>query len=64
MKNKITLSGGSAEKRRQGLTLADLNAFTQAALAQGIDPRVSVQVRVGWRSQLTEIHAEGDRLDD
>lgn len=40
-----------------GMTLGELWSFIQAAEAAGIDPRETVRVRIGWKSNLLVVEA-------
>lgn len=55
---RIVISRAAADK--EGLTLADVYAFADGALGQGIDPRTPVRVRTGFRAQLTRVEVAGE----
>lgn len=44
---------------RDGLTLADVIQFVQDAQRAGVDPRVNVSARVGFRAQVLSITTGG-----
>lgn len=46
---------------RDGLTLADLIQFVQDAQRAGVDPRVNVSARVGFRAQVLSITTGGKK---
>lgn len=47
-----------------GMTLGELWSFIQAAEDVGIDPRETVKVRIGWRSNLLVIEATDTTTKD
>jgi hypothetical protein len=45
----------AAEDRKQGLTLAEIQQFINRCELLGVDPRSSVTVVTGFRSQIQKI---------
>jgi len=48
-----------AEDPKAGMTVGELYAFAQAALAYDIDPRTPVKITAGWRQQIQIITTRG-----
>ncbi|UUG70046.1 hypothetical protein SEA_ZUCKER_87 [Arthrobacter phage Zucker] len=48
-----------AEDPKAGMTVGELYAFAQAALAYDIDPRTPVRITAGWRQQIQVITTKG-----
>jgi len=48
-----------AEDPKTGMTVGELYAFAQAALAYDIDPRTPVRITAGWRQQIQIITTKG-----
>lgn len=44
-----------ADNPKAGMTVGELYAFAQAALAHDIDPRTPVKITTGWRQQIQTI---------
>lgn len=60
MSDQVNL-GRRAEDPKSGMTLGELYAFTQAALARDVDPRNPIRVTVGWRAQIQVIATRGQQ---
>lgn len=50
-----------ADNPKAGMTVGELYAFAQAALAYDVDPRTPVKITVGWRQQIQTITTKGPR---
>lgn len=48
-----------ADDPKAGMTLGELYAFAQTALAYDIDPRTPVKITAGWRQQIQIITTKG-----
>ena len=53
--------GRRAEDPKAGMTVGELYAFAQTALACDIDPRTPVKITAGWRQQIQIITTKGPR---
>lgn len=58
--NTIRVERIAADKKT-GMTVADLYAFAQHALALDVDPRTPIKVTTGWRMQIQKLEAGGAR---
>jgi len=50
-----------ADDPKAGMTVGELYAFAQTALAYDIDPRTPVKITTGWRQQIQIITTKGPR---
>ena len=58
--NAITLVRNTEDKKT-GMTVGDLWAYAQDALALGIDPRTPIKVTTGFRMQIQKLETGGKR---
>jgi hypothetical protein len=50
-----------ADDPKGGMTVGELYAFAQAALAYDVDPRTPVRITTGWRQQIQTITTRRER---
>lgn len=53
--------GRRAEDPKAGMTLGELYAFAQSALAHDIDPRSTIRITAGWRQQIQVICTKAEK---